>query len=162
MCPRCRLQFIPDEPPIAEPSAIGADMAAGAAEAQTAAPAGTPPGERLALRMPWRQQISLPDEGELILGRSSAEFRGHPDAAAAHQVSREHARFFRDEHGDLWVEDRDSANGTYIDGVPLTGSPSRLRSGQILRLAQDVECPVLRLDEYGEPVGGNDHDERQS
>jgi hypothetical protein len=120
------------------------------------------PGERLALRMPWRQQINLPDDGQLVLGRSSPEFRAHPQAVAADQVSRAHARFFRDERGDLWVEDLNSANGTYIDGVPVAACPSRLRSGQVLRFAQDVECPVLRLDDYGEPVGGNDRDDRQS
>jgi hypothetical protein len=35
----------------------------------------------------------------------------------------------------------------------VEGRPGRLRSGQVLRLAQDVDCDVLRLNEHGEPEG---------
>ena len=101
--------------------------------------------------MPWRQQINLPDEGELVLGRSTPEFRAHPAAVDATQVSRRHARFYRDAKGRLYVEDLTSANGTYLDGVPIEGGPSPLRSGQTLRLAQDLDCDVIRLNEHGEP-----------
>jgi FHA domain len=147
-CPRCRLLYVPDEPEPQPPAPDGvADDACPATDA-------VPPGERLALRMPWKQQINLPDAGELILGRSSAQFHAHPEATAAIQVSRRHARFFRDEHGDLYVEDLNSANGTYIDGLPVEGRPSCLRSGQVLRLAMDVDCDVLRLNEHGEPEEG--------
>ncbi len=161
ICPRCRRPYVLDMPPeqrAAQPegqAAAGPDPAHGEVPfpGGDAARTAVPPSERLALRMPWHQQINLPDEGELILGRSSPEFRAHPDASAAHQVSRLHARVYRDEHGELYVEDLDSANGTYIDGVPVKGRPGLLRSGQTLRLAQDVECPVLRLNEHGEPEG---------
>jgi pSer/pThr/pTyr-binding forkhead associated (FHA) protein len=114
-------------------------------------PVSVPPTERLALRMPWRQQVNLPDEGELVLGRSSEVFRRDTAARAATQVSREHARFYRDTRGELYVEDLQSANGTYVDGVPVQDRPSLVRSGQTLRLAQDVDCAVIRLNEHGEP-----------
>jgi FHA domain len=162
MCTRCRLLYVLDVPPEPEPAVppdaedtAGPDRAPGEALSPGACPApgALPPAERLALRMPWRQQINLPDEGEFVLGRSSPEFHAHPDASAAHQVSRRHARFYRDERGDLYVEDLNSANGTYIDGAPVEGRPGRLRSGQVLRLAQDVDCYVLRLNEHGEPEG---------
>jgi hypothetical protein len=164
ICPSCRLLYALDAPPEPEPAAPpdapdtgGSGPAPGEVPGPGAgpAPAAAAPTERLALRMPWRQQINLPDEGELLLGRSSPEFHAHPDASAVHQVSRWHARFYRDEHGDLYVEDLNSANGTYIDGAPVAGRPGRLlRSGQVLRLAQDVDCDVLRLNEHGEPEGG--------
>jgi len=152
MCPRCRLPYVPDSPPESEASAApAADEPQGPDEGPVRSTVA--PNERLALRMPWQQLINLPDEGELVLGRSSPQFHAHPDATAAHQVSRRHARFYRDQQGELYVEDLSSANGTYIDGAAVEGAPSRLGSGQILRLAQDVECTVLRLNEFGEPEG---------
>ena len=78
----------------------------------------------------------------------------NPDASAAQQVSRRHAHFYRDEHGELYVEDLDSANGTYIDGAEVAGQPGAAALRQVLRLAQDVDCDVLRLNEHGEPEGG--------
>jgi pSer/pThr/pTyr-binding forkhead associated (FHA) protein len=101
--------------------------------------------------MPWRQQINLPDEGELIIGRSTQALRGNRKAQEALQISREHARFYRDPSGDLYVQDLDSANGTYVDQVPA-GAGSLLRAGQVLRIALDLECQVIRLNEHGEPV----------
>lgn len=168
MCPKCRQLYVLDTPPeppptecLGPPASAGADLAPAAGMISGAGPASAaaPPAERLALRMPWRQQINLPDEGELVLGRSSPEFRAHPEASATHQISRRHVRFFRNEHGDLYVQDLNSANGTYIDGVLVEGRPSRLRSGQVLRLAQDVDCSVLRLNEHGEPEGDDDRDD---
>jgi hypothetical protein len=172
MCPKCRLLYVLDAPPepqpielLEAPETAGPDPAPGERLGPGACPAPTraamPPAERLALRMPWRQQINLPDEGELVLGRSSPEFRGHPGASAAQQVSRRHARFYRDEHGALYVQDLDSANGTYIDGAPVEGRPGRLHSGQVLRLAQDVDCDVVRLNDHGEPEGDDDRDDAQ-
>lgn len=153
MCPRCRRPYVLDAP-----EATRSDLLTGSVPAPEngARPGGAaaPPIERLALRMPWHQQINLPDEGEMVLGRASPEFHAHPDANAAHQISRRHARFYRDAHGELYVEDLSSANGTYIDGAVVTGDPRRLQAGQILRLAQDVDCEVLRLNEHGEPEGG--------
>lgn len=158
MCPRHRRLYVLDVP---SPPPAGTDTADLGATSRTEGDPvvpdrpTVPPTERLALRMPWRQQINLPDEGELELGRSSTEFHAHPDATAALQVSRRHALFYRDMHGELFVRDLDSANGTYVDGVPVeAGSSVRLRSGQRLRLGLDVECDVLQLNEHGEPEGG--------
>jgi hypothetical protein len=159
MCPLHRRQYVRDTPPETAtseaPPASGGTAEGGttATVPITTGPAtgSVPPVERLALRTPWRQQINLPDAGELVLGRASPEFKTHPAAAAATQVSRRHARFYRDAGGQLYVQDLDSANGTYVDGVPVEGRPALVRSGQSLRLAQDVDCDVVRLNEHGEP-----------
>src|SRR5262249_26458341 len=114
MCPKCRQLYVPATPPEppptefpgppararatpARPAGAGANpaRAVGMIPDTGPAPAAAPPAERLALRMPWRQQINLPDEGELVLGRSSPEFHAHPEASATHQISRRHVRFFR-------------------------------------------------------------------
>jgi pSer/pThr/pTyr-binding forkhead associated (FHA) protein len=52
-------------------------------------------------------------------------------------VSSRHARLFRGAlPGDWWVEDLDSTNGTWLDGVRLAGKrPQALRPGQRLRVA---------------------------
>ena len=152
MCRLHRRPFVPDPEPEPEPEASPAPAAAEDPE-PGARPGSVAPKGRLALRMPWGQQINLPDERDLVLGRSTEHFHAHPNAVAAEQISRRHARVYRDEQGDLYVEDLTSANGTYLDGDRVTGTPRQLRAGQILRLALDVECTVLRLNEYGEPEG---------
>jgi pSer/pThr/pTyr-binding forkhead associated (FHA) protein len=103
--------------------------------------------------MPWGQQINLPDSGALVIGRSTQAFGDDPRAKECTQVSREHARFFRDEAGELMVLDLRSLNGTYIDGmpVPVEGNGTPVTRGQTLRLGQDVSCEVVALDEFGEP-----------
>lgn len=107
--------------------------------------------ERLALIMPWRQQVTLPDSGELIIGREESPLQGHPIAREKTQIGRRHARVSRLLDGGLVVEDLKSLNGTFLDGQRVGTEPRRLRAGQTLRLAQDVECTVVRLNEYGEP-----------
>ena len=75
----------PDPQPEPEPEASPAPAAAEDPE-PGARPAGpVTPKERLALRMPWGQQINLPDERDLILGRSTEQFHAHPNAVAAEQ-----------------------------------------------------------------------------
>lgn len=158
-CDRCLRPFVldPQSVPPAEDQA-GAATPTGAQDVPATAEQGAPSNpaagraiERLALRMPWRQQINLPEHGEFVLGRSSDAFRTNGEARSKDQVSRQHARFYREPTGDLYVQDLQSANGTYLDGVPVGGSGSRIRAGQVLRLAQDVDCRVIRLNEHGEP-----------
>jgi hypothetical protein len=110
-----------------------------------------PPLRRLALRTPWRQQIELPEHGALVIGRSSPELKDNPTAREMLQISRRHARFYRDPSGDLYVEDLGSTNGTFLNGLPVADRGSRLSPGQTLRLGQDVECVVIALNEFGEP-----------
>ncbi|MCE0537671.1 FHA domain-containing protein [Kineosporia rhizophila] len=110
-----------------------------------------PSPERLALRTPWRRVVSLPDEGDLLMGRSHPPLKEIPEALASHQISRRHLRLFRDRSGVLMVEDFKSTNGTFVDGVAVREQPVPLRAGQILRFGLDVECPVVRINEFGEP-----------
>jgi hypothetical protein len=160
MCPVHRRLFVrptppppaPDSGPAARAEPATEPPAEPAAEAAAQVHSQPPDVERLALKMPWGQQINLPDDGALDLGRSSPQFRDHPTARDMGQISREHARFSRDPLGTLLVEDRGSTNGTFVDGVRVTGGPHPLRAGQTLRLAQDVDCLVIRLNEHGEPV----------
>jgi hypothetical protein len=108
--------------------------------------------QQLALLMPWGQQITLPDHGTLILGRSLPSFRANPTARERLDISREHARLYRDADGELMIIDLTSANGTYLDGVEVADTAAvPLRPGQRLRLGQEVLCEVVRLNEYGEP-----------
>jgi hypothetical protein len=145
-CPRHRRPLVPDLPDSAEAQDDNREQSVGPESAAAAVAQ-----ERLALKMPWRQQINLPDSGSLVLGRSSKEFRDNPDAGKMSQVSRVHARFFRDAAGGLHVEDLDSLNGTYVDGVPAEQGGSAIQAGQVLRLGLDIECDVIRLNEHGEP-----------
>jgi pSer/pThr/pTyr-binding forkhead associated (FHA) protein len=105
----------------------------------------------MALTTPWRQQITLPDEGELVIGRDVEPLLGHPVAHEKTQISRRHIRFSRVDNGVLRVMDLDSTNGTYLDGVEIGSGGAIVRPGQELRLAQDVVCRIIRINEHGEP-----------
>ncbi|MGH7856358.1 MAG: FHA domain-containing protein, partial [Candidatus Binatia bacterium] len=62
------------------------------------------------------KRLELPDAAEILLGRS-------PECeivVAAASVSRKHARLRR-ENGGYVLEDLGSANGTLLNGKPLTG-----------------------------------------
>jgi pSer/pThr/pTyr-binding forkhead associated (FHA) protein len=78
------------------------------------------------------------------LGRGSSKELGLDDPA----LSREHARVTR--RGDAWlIEDLDSRNGTYVDGVKLAGSlrgaPRVVRvGGTIFALRNDIVPCTLR------------------
>lgn len=113
-------------------------------------PATEPVLPDLALDCHWGQIVDIPPEG-LEIGRTSPAFRGG-GIESCDQVSRKHARLsWRDGH--LYVEDLESANGTFVDGVQLTRGESReLAAGQELRLALDVPCRIVRLNEFGDPL----------
>ncbi len=73
---------------------------------------------------------ALPVDGELILGRAvggAGQLGGDPD------ISRRHARVARTRDGQIVVEDLQSSNGTYLNGVKLAG-PGVLRDGDAIRL----------------------------
>ena len=54
---------------------------------------------------------------------------GHDD------VSRSHALLFR-EHGQAWLQDLSSANGTWIDGRRLQADPARLDPGSTVTFSE--------------------------
>ena len=49
-------------------------------------------------------------------------------------VSRQHAAIVR-EHGSVWVTDLGSANGTRVDGQPVTSDPVEFRPGSVITFA---------------------------
>ncbi|MDQ3935520.1 MAG: FHA domain-containing protein [Actinomycetota bacterium] len=77
--------------------------------------------------------LELPDDGELILGRAveASPLADDPE------VSRRHARIVRDAAGRPVVEDLGSANGTFVNGAPVT-SGRVLRPGDRLTLGGSV------------------------
>jgi pSer/pThr/pTyr-binding forkhead associated (FHA) protein len=66
--------------------------------------------------------------GELVIGRS-------PDAAIRvddDYTSPRHARVWQDEHGQAWIEDLGSTNGTWIrrpSGAVRVGGPTKIYPG---------------------------------
>ncbi|MFF5225129.1 FHA domain-containing protein [Dactylosporangium sp. NPDC000521] len=108
------------------------------------------PPSGLALDCPWGQMVDIPGTG-LEIGRSAPSFRGG-GIDAFDQVSRVHARLLWQD-GQLHILDLHSANGTFVDGVPVgTETPTALKPGQQLRLGLDVPCQIVQLNEYGEPT----------
>src|SRR3954454_24526394 len=76
------------------------------------------------------QQIGL--EGELTFGR---QLPGAGSLAGDPELSRVHARVFRDASGQLMIEDLGSTNGTFVNGARI-GAPQPLRSGDEVRVGQ--------------------------
>ncbi|KAF5356466.1 hypothetical protein D9757_012469 [Collybiopsis confluens] len=65
--------------------------------------------------------------------------------SSMNSVSRSHALVWVDHDGMVFIQDLESSNGTYINGVRLTSKlPSPLKDSDILRLGQS-----LRLAEAG-------------
>jgi hypothetical protein len=113
-------------------------------EPEAAAPA------TLAIDCPWGQIVDIPAAG-LAIGRSVPAFHGG-GIERYDQVSRLHARLYWAD-GRLLVDDTDSANGTFVNGVRVEpGEPMALGAGQELRLAEDVPCKIVQLNEFGEPM----------
>ena len=71
-------------------------------------------------------------DDELVLGRSTADL---PSLRADTEVSRVHARVWRDEDGGLMIEDLGSRNGTFLNGSRIH-EPRLLRAGDWLRVGQ--------------------------
>jgi predicted component of type VI protein secretion system len=83
--------------------------------------------------------------GEVVAGRT-----GQCPIVVDHaSVSRMHARIFRDSHG-VYLEDLGSANGTFLNGEPVT-KPTTLADGVTIQLGQKtVRDPVLLI--YHDPA----------
>jgi predicted component of type VI protein secretion system len=76
------------------------------------------------------QDIEL--EQELVIGRSTP---GAGSLGGDSEISRVHARVYRDASGQLTVEDLGSTNGTFVNGTRIS-SPTPLRPGDELRVGQ--------------------------
>ena len=81
-------------------------------------------------------------EGELLIGRAAPDDEGRLGGDA--EISRRHARVFRDPDGRLAIEDLGSANGTYVNGERISATRV-LVPGDEVRLGQTV------LEVVGEP-----------
>jgi hypothetical protein len=84
-------------------------------------------------RTPWAQLV--PTQGPPIpitrnrarVGRSS-----ECDVVIEHpEISRVHATVWR-EGGRAWIQDAGSANGTLVDGTPVTGKPVEIDTGAVV------------------------------
>lgn len=88
------------------------------------------------------QQIDLGQE--LQIGRSAgAEGRLGDDP----EISRQHARFTRNEQGQLMVEDLGSTNGTYVNGQRISGQ-------QVLNPGDTVQMGRSTISVEGDAAGG--------
>jgi hypothetical protein len=69
-------------------------------------------------------------------------------------ISRRHARVYRAADGGFVVEDEDSANGTFVNGVRIAG-PHPLRPGDELRMGSTVfaASPAGAREPVGQPPG---------
>src|SRR3954464_2623764 len=76
------------------------------------------------------QDISL--EQELVIGRSTP---GAGSLGGDSEISRVHARVFRDASGQLTVEDLGSTNGTFVHGNRIS-APTPLGPGEEVRFGQ--------------------------
>ena len=79
-------------------------------------------------------------ESKTILGRKRGAVHLHVGNLS---ISGQHAAFWADQNGRVWVEDRNSSNGTWINGQRLSPlTPAPLNSKDQLRLG-DVALTVL-------------------
>jgi hypothetical protein len=74
----------------------------------------------------------IPLEQELVIGRSTP---GIGSLGGDSEISRVHARLYRDASGQLTVEDLGSTNGTFVNGNRIS-SPTPLRPGDQVRVGQ--------------------------
>src|SRR3954468_24525467 len=74
----------------------------------------------------------IPLEQELVIGRSTP---GIGSLGGDSEISRVHARVFRDASGQLTVEDLGSTNGTFVNGDRIS-APTPLRPGDEVRVGQ--------------------------
>src|SRR3954467_12359589 len=71
-------------------------------------------------------------EQELVIGRATP---GDGSLGGDGEISRVHARVYRDASGQLTVEDLGSTNGTFVNGTRV-GAATPLRPGDQLRVGQ--------------------------
>jgi len=98
-------------------------------------PEATPPGR---LSIP----IALtPGAGKVLLGRKRSAVHFHLGNSS---ISGQHAALWCDDQGRIWVEDRNSSNGTLVNGRNLTPFVAvALNEGDLLRLG-DISLTLKR------------------
>ena len=74
----------------------------------------------------------IPLEQELVIGRSTP---GQGSLGGDSEISRVHARVYRDASGQLMVEDLGSTNGTFVNGNRISGQQA-LNPGDEVRVGQ--------------------------
>lgn len=84
------------------------------------------------------------------IGRGDQPFATLPGDRVA-QLSRRHARIFM-EHGDAWIADLGSKNGTSLNGSTVRERPARLRDGDELCLGGSLNYRVRLEPHKVEPV----------
>lgn len=74
------------------------------------------------------------DDSLFAIGRTEQPFAAYPSELVA-DLSRRHARIFT-EHGDAWLADLDSKNGTTVNGTPVRQAIVRLHDGDEIGFAR--------------------------
>jgi putative ABC transport system ATP-binding protein len=91
-----------------------------------------PPAALVFRNGPWAgRRWELRREGIVAIGRSPESHLVLDDRS----VSWRHARL-REQHGQWYVEDLGSTNGTRVNNEPVVGGPRALRDGDVLRLGE--------------------------
>ena len=84
---------------------------------------------------PWSRLVSSAESfgvghNRAFLGRSE-----HADVVISiPEISRRHALLWR-EHGDVWIRDLNSANGTHVDGARVGADPVSVTTGVVINMA---------------------------
>ena len=114
------LQVTDGEGRVPEPTRLGAPAPAPPAPAprELVVALGAEPGRRLTL------------SDELVIGRAES---GEGSLGEDPELSRRHARLYRDAGGRLTIEDLGSANGTFVNGVRVS-EPTALELGDSVRV----------------------------
>ena len=77
------------------------------------------------------EELAL-NSSSLLVGRGS---RNDVDLTGDEYASSKHARINPRRDG-VWVEDVGSTNGTYLNGIQLTGGAKRLSPGDVVRIGE--------------------------
>jgi hypothetical protein len=95
---------------------------------------------RLVIREKWVEISLLPDQSDLVIGRTDPVQNIYPDVDLAEEegersgVSRRHARILRRADG-IYLEDLNSTNFTFLNGLRLQpGQAYPLKDGDEIRL----------------------------
>lgn len=90
---------------------------------------------RLAVVYPFELESEVEVGPQLIIGRRPEA--GTPGLPIIHPtVSRQHASITRDAEGVHVIQDLGSHNGSWVDGVSISGASAQLRSGSVVRLGE--------------------------
>lgn len=84
----------------------------------------------------WARLTANGEALEIGRNRASIGRASDADVVVPHDdVSRKHALIYR-EHGQTWLRDLSSANGTFVDGSRIDGTPTLVRNGSMVGLSE--------------------------